>query len=462
MSRPAAAAGEKRGWNIAVLLGAAALIGIAIGGVYFYRLWVKSRTPIQSVVVLPFLDQTPQKDRQWLCDGITDEIIDLLARTPGLHVVGRDSAFAVRNQQSDVQHIAEQFGVGAVLEGQVNEAGGRVRITVQLSRPADAYQFWAQAFERQISDLRVVEEDIAGQIVKRVPGARGWKPAKPRHTAGAEAYQAYLEGRSWFGRGGQDALRKAIERFEKATQSDPLFAQAWAWLSISKTYLVEEDAEPPNGIMPGARDAAERGATLDPDLSEPHAAVGMVMLQYDRYWEDAKREFDRAIELSPGSALARNWRARWYQAMNRGEEALTALQQALAIDPLSPQVLGNLALERLRAGQADRAMKPAEKDGSVKLGEWWTKTIGITAEEARATLGRVEELRTTKFTPADTFAMMAAAIGDKNAFFEWADVAYDERSPHLAYWRLLPGLPVSDPRFRELMQRMNLPETTRP
>src|SRR5262249_31741961 len=152
-------------------------------------------------------------------------------------------------------------------------------------------------------------------------------------------------------------LRKAIAFFEKATELDPLFARAHAWHSISLSYLVEQDAEPPNSMMPAARDAAERGRALDQDLAEAHLALGIVMQQYDRDWEGAKREFDRALELSPGSSLAWQWRARWDVAMNRVDQAFTKSDKARALDPLSPRILEDLAAESLYLGQPQRAVE---------------------------------------------------------------------------------------------------------
>ena len=479
MSAPTAAAGIARPRNLA--LGLAILC--AAGGAAYW-LWANSATPIQSIAVLSFADNTPQRNREPLANGITYEITDSLARIPGLRVMGATTVLATRDPS--------QLQVEALLNGEVQEADGRLRVAVVLTRAENGSRLWAHTYNYPMREASVIEQEISRAIARHVPGAHGWRPGKKPRAIAAEAYVAYLEGRYWAGKGDPESLRTAIKKFEKATEVEPLFARGLAWESISEAYLVEADAEPPNSIMPSARDAAERAATLEPDSGETHVALGIVRLQYDREWEDAKQELDRTVEQSPGSPMGWQWRGRWYAAMDRIEEAFAETQKAQTIDPLSPRILADLAVESMALGRPDHAaefvQKSAEVSPRVRIAalyqsgqkdkaalefEEYRKTAAAArlpaplwgafpafepyVQEARATLTRIEELRTVRFTPADTFAMMAATVRDKEAFFEWADTAYDERSPHLAYWRLRPGLPVEDPRFQELLERMNLP-----
>src|SRR5262249_52733941 len=158
-----------------------------------------------------------------------------------------------------------------------------------------------------------------------------WKQKLPARTPETGAWREYLEGRAALATSGVEHLREAIQHLEKAASIDPSFSSAWAWLSMARSAMVEADAVAPNDLMPGARDAGERASTLEPDLSEGHVAKGIVLLEYDRQWEPARQEFDRAVELSPGSPLPLYWRARWHEAMNHSQEALADLEKARGI-----------------------------------------------------------------------------------------------------------------------------------
>jgi adenylate cyclase len=482
-----------RGW-LKVIAGALALGAVVACAAYAWHL--HRRGYIESIVVLPFADLTPEKNHESLADGVAAGIIDSLTRVPGLRVVAGSSAFSFQNKPQDTRRIAEQLGVSAVLAGSVRQSADRLTVTVELNRPTDGYRFWSHTFDRPVRDVLSIEHDIASDITHLLRNAPG-RPKPPRHPPTPQAYLAYVEGRYFFRRGGAPSLRRAIERFTHATDADPQYAPAWAWLSIAQEYLVETGSVRPNEVMPGARDAAERAVALDADASESHAALGIVMLQYDWEWDDAKREFDRALELSPGSAFIRSWRGHWFESQGKPDEALAEMQKALELDPLSAVILTDISAEYCYRGKADLALQFAQKAVDLypnaafpRIALLRALTAARQTEKSRAVLrefeaspmradatprmiaeltafsgdiGRADamlettgEMRAKGYVPAFGFAMVSAAIQETTSAFEWLDAAYDERSVQMPYWRLQVPVPKSDPRYGDLEARMNL------
>jgi TolB-like protein len=247
--------------------------------------WWRGRpVRIQAILVNPFSGDPS------LAEPMRDEVLEDLARVPGLTIVSQPAA---------------PPAVTGVLEAQVERAADRIRIVAQLRR-ADGRSYWTRTINRPIADLPAVAEDLAAAINGK---ARAKKAGK--YKPSLAAYEAYLDARYRFGHGD---LPQAVSRLEDATRLDARFARAWAWLSIVKEDLADRGAVRPNLALPEARDAAERATALDPDTAESHLALGMSNLQYDWDWSEARSQLDRALQLSPGWKLAADWRERWNQA----------------------------------------------------------------------------------------------------------------------------------------------------
>jgi TolB-like protein len=206
---------------------------------------------IRSIAVLPFLDMSHGKDQDWFGDGITDEMIDGLARIPGLRVAAHASAFEFKNQARDLHRIGEQLGVAAVLEGGIQSDGGRLRITAQLHRTDDGFQLWSVTFDRPANDAFSLQREMVRALAERIRAGITSRP-EPRQPS-PQAYDAYLEGRALFGRAGVVSVAKAAERFAEATRLDSDFALAWAWQSIANEYRVDDGLVRSNEAMPAAR-----------------------------------------------------------------------------------------------------------------------------------------------------------------------------------------------------------------
>jgi TolB-like protein len=349
-------------------IGAALLIVAIAASVAWYR----HIPPIETVVVHPFADQT---GRPWLAGAISEEI-----------------AATLRPVTKPTSELT------AVLDGAVERAGDRVRITATLASP-DGHRYWTRTFDRPITDAAF---DIAAAIVPRV------RKRNPRHKAPAKTYEQFLEARHQFQ---IRQFSEAAAEFERVADADPEFGLSWAWLAIAREHFVDLGGARPNDLLPGARDAAERAVTLEPNLAEPHLALGIVKLQYDWDWDGARRELDRAAELSPSDPLVARWRGHYLEAMNQAPVAVE-----LPTAPRDP-------------------------------------------ESARRLLADADNLREQTYVPAAALVLAATVAQDAESAVHWLYEAYDERSAQLPYLLRSPAIPRSDPRVLTLIHRLKLPTT---
>jgi tetratricopeptide (TPR) repeat protein len=366
-----------------------------------------------------------------------------------------------------------------------------------MNRTSDGYHLWSANFDLPAEDLPAAQQAIAAAIAGRLqihlPSS-----SPRRHRPQPQAYNTYLQGRTFFDQSNPEALNKAAERLEESTRIDADFALAWAWLSIVREYRVAAGMARPNQAMPASRDAAERAVALDPDCGEAHVALGIVKLQYDWDWTAAKAELDRALEAIPGSAFALEWRAHWYEAQGRMNEAISETERALARDPLSSVILGDAAAQYLSLSQPERALPFAQKAVDLNPDEAAPRSVlaevlllaghqeksrqiveelrnspagtklpasvlaSLAAQlgdpqTARQLLDQAEDLPDEELMPAVAYAGLAGALRDWNRLFSWTEEAYGERDVQLPYLRMSPLMPKSDPRFAAFLARMNLP-----
>lgn len=335
--------------------------------------WQSRTLPIDVLTVRPLTaDGVPA----WLPGALSEEIAD--AARPAMKT------------SADPMH-------SATLEGIVSRAGDRVRVVATLTR-GDGHRYWTRTIERPMPDIA---RETAGVIAPSV------RKHAPRHKPPVAAYEKFLQGRYSYLRGD---FGHAVEAFRSATQADPDFARAFAWAGIAGERIAARGAARPNDVLPAARDAAERAATLAPDLAESHLALGIIRLQYDWDWDDARAELDRALQLSPGNPMALQWRVHWLVAMNRAP-----------------------------AASLDLPAEPRDSDS------------------ARQLLAQADTLRAQRYITPIEFALAANVAHDADSLFRWLDVAYEERSGQLPYLLRNPALPQSDPRLRELIRRLKLP-----
>jgi TolB-like protein/tetratricopeptide (TPR) repeat protein len=322
-----------------------------------------------SVAVLPF-DNFAVEDEDYFSDGITEDIIAQLTRVPDLTVVSRTSAMRYRNTELSVRQIGAELGVGAILEGSVRRAGGRVRIVAQLIDVATDRHLWSETYDREIADIFAVQSEVAREIASALgrtllaPAAGGREHAR----TDPETHELYLRARHLWNQRRPAALRSAIQYFEAAIARDPAFARAHA--GLADVYVVFPFLDPTAPALPSADSgmaAARRALELDPTLGEAYAALGLASLVAWSF-EDADEYFARALELTPGYATALQWAGNYRAALGQFEEAIELLRRALELDPFSPRIHQDLAMRLSRWGRRDEAIQVLERGAELDPG----------------------------------------------------------------------------------------------
>lgn len=322
-------AAARRGW----VLTAAAVVTIAVLG-----LWVTIGRrvvagPIRSLAVLPLENLSGDPNQQYFADGLTDELITELAHIPNLRVVSRTSVMEDRGNRKPLRQIARELEVDAVVEGSVMRSGDRVRITAQLIDARDDRHMWAQSFEDQTNDMLTLQDRVAREIASQTKAVLLPEKASPvKAQVNPDAYDAYLRGLFFIH---QREGRKSAEYFQKAISSDSSFAAAYAGLAqaLDLEPLVGEASQADVRIPSLA--AARRAVELDPNSGEAHTALGMIEIDSEKNWDAARHELEAAISLSPNYSLAEIYYGIYLDAVGRPEEAITHMRRALQLDPLS-------------------------------------------------------------------------------------------------------------------------------
>ena len=459
----------------------------------------------KSVAVLPFVNLSPNKGDEYLSDGMTEELLNALAKVKGLHVPGRSSSFAFkgRNEEDIFRVVGKKLHVGTVLEGSVRKAGTKLRITAQLISVADGFHLWSETYDREMVDIFAIQSDVAQRVatalqIQLLAGEKQQLARKP--TDNLEAYDLYLKGRYYVTKDTEEAFQKGIASYEKAIALDPDYALAYAGLADAYGALGGVFGfVSPSETFPESRAAALKAIQLDETLADAHVALANYKLSYEWSWEEAEREFKRAIELDPDNARAYNGYGGYLQARGRFAEAIAARRHAQELDPLSPDVTANVGYPYYYAGQYDQAiacyrqalkMEPNYFWASLWLGQVLVqegkydeaivevnKAVNLSGRNVRtvaslahvyAVAGRREEafrlLDELKRRSAETYvapyfvAVVLAGLGENDAVFEWLDKAYQERFPYLYLLKVEPvfaGL-HSDPRFLALLKKVHL------
>ena len=284
-----------------------------------------------ALAVLPFMDMSPEHDNEYFADGMTEELLNVLAKAGGIRVASRTSSFAFKGKDSDIKTVAKKLNVGHVVEGSVRKSGNRLRITAQLIETATDSHLWSETYDRDLDDIFAIQDDIAGEIGKVLRCTLKSTNLPDAPCTNCEAYDIYLRGRSFLFKGGLTDIAHAVALFNRATEIDPDFARAWEDLAVAYAqqaiYFEGGDAE-----KSAADEASQKALTLAPNSGSTHAARGMAHLASKRY-EKAASEFEMAIVLDPtlGRAHYNYARARFHQG--DFEKALELFAKAAEVDP---------------------------------------------------------------------------------------------------------------------------------
>ncbi len=324
-----------------------------------------------SIAVLPFANLSQDGADDYFSDGMSEELLNLLARVPGLHVAARTSSFAYKDQNVDIRQVARELGVETVLEGSVRRAGDRVRITAQLIDAKTGYHLWSNTYDREMADIFVVQDDISAEIVKALQGELSGeetteavvRAAPP--TENVDAYQLYLQARHQWKRRGEGPIRRSIELLDQALALDPEFARAYAGLAAAYVVLPGYSGEDLGPLNEKAMGAARQALGRDPNLAEAHAVLAEIDSGEGR-WTDAEAGFFFATSLDPNDPTSRQWYSLLLRRVGRLSEALEQAQAALELDPTSPVINSNMAQTYLALGYDEKAL--AYRQTAIDLG----------------------------------------------------------------------------------------------
>jgi TolB-like protein/Tfp pilus assembly protein PilF len=316
--------------------------------------------PEPSIAVLPFANLRTDQDDEYFSDGLTEEIINVLAQIPGLRVTARTSAFALRGKEPDIRKVAEVLGVRTILEGSVRRAGTRVRVTAQLVSAADGYYLWSERYERETADVFAIQDEIAMAIAAALQIKLALEPAaRRRHAPSLPAYEAYLKAQYHQWKFTPESLARSKELYENALRLDPQFALAQVGRAAYFLVLADRSFLPAREAMPLAREAARKALDIDPSLPDARAVLGVIAGVYDYDWAEAERQFKWAMASDPIPPLVRHWYGFFFLGLiGRFEEAIVQNQRALQQDPLNLAFRLSLAMSLRAAGRmADAEME---------------------------------------------------------------------------------------------------------
>jgi serine/threonine-protein kinase len=467
--------------------------------------------PIEAIAVLPLESLSGDKDQEYFADGMTEALIAELGKIGALRVISRTSAMFYKGARKPLSDIAHELNVDAVVEGSVLRSGERVRITAQLIQVSPEGHLWAGSYERDLRDILALQGDVARSIAREVratvtPLERD-RSAVERPVL-PEAYEAYLQGLHYWNTGTPQGLQQAIGFFQRAVEVDPAFALPYASLSLvmSRVGGVIGPLFPPGEAMPRARSLAEKALDIDPRLSEAYSALGQVLTLYEWDWAAAERAYRRALELNPGSAEARTAFATHLTIMGRHEEALAQVDRTRAVDPLNlrtaalagfclyrarqyetaiqrlqavlslaprfPVAHRFLGITYLEAGDDGKAIAELQAAAEITRGSSTDLSFlggayaaaGRTAE-ARAILRQLEgRTKQGEYVPPHARFYVYLKLGEVEEALRWLERSVDEHDPLVGLVYAGPYCdPLrSDPRFQELLRRMNFPASDLP
>ena len=465
-----------------------------------------SALPEKSIAVLPFTNLSPEKEQEYFSDGLAEDIIDALTRVPGLRVMARTSSFAFRGKEQDVREIGARLNVETILEGSVRRAGNRIRVTAQLVQASNGYHLWSQRFDREMTDVFAIQDEISQAIVEKMRlRLEGNRPMVKRYTENLAAYDLCLKARHYLLKMTPEGREAGRRYCEQAIVFDPNYAPAHVVLAESYLWSAFWGSMDPREAFAKAKSAALEALRLDDTIADAHSALGTVLGSGEFDWQGAEREFRRALESDPSSTAIRYDYA-WCYAMwfllpqGRVEQALTEMRRALELDPLDPfynSLLGCLlgyarqfepAVTQLRHaigldptfffsywllsvayrmnGQLDDAIGAAEKANQLSGGN--ALTLGALGAvyaaagrvaEARQLLVELTARRQLTYVPASALAFVYGGLGELEETLEWIAKGIEERDPILVTpIKIAPNYDRlrSHPAFQALLRRMNL------
>jgi TolB-like protein/Tfp pilus assembly protein PilF len=494
---PAATRQKKHAWIYIVVVGAA----ISVALFFLGRYTAANKTaissidiPEKSIAVLPFVDLSQAKDQEYFCDGISEEILDALAKIGGLRVVARTSSFSFKGKNADVAEIGQKLNVQNVLEGSLRREGNRIRVTAQLVNARNGFHVWSDTFERELQGVFAVQDEITHAIVDALKVKLAVAPVQ-RSRPNPQAYDDYLRGLYLSNKSDEESLRQSLTWFERALEKDADLARAWtgiakAWLWLADAYVKPLEA------YPKVKDAAVKALAMDEQEAEAHCYLGETKRILDRNLPGEEAELKRALEIDANSATAYLFLALLKSAQGDLDEGVKNIERAEKLDPYSPTIISFAVGIYGAVGRFDDAIaagkrmlqldpsyiyfEPALAEAYRAKGDW--SAAATIYEKAReqthspsgglaityARMGRIDDARRVlnelleksrhQYVSGESIAAVYIALGEYDNAFSWLERAFQEHSAPLYSFAFYPDFrPVrSDPRFADLLRRIGL------
>jgi TolB-like protein/Tfp pilus assembly protein PilF len=487
---------------------------VLVAGITAFALYLRGRNSsvaIQSIAVMPFVNESGNADLEYLSDGMTETLISNLSQLPNLNVKARSSVFRYKGKETNAKTLGKELNVQAILNGRVTQHGDQLTLSLELVDVATENAIWSQQYNRKQTDLVSLQSEIARDVSSKLKSklsSAEVASVEKNYTANSEAYQLYLKGRFHWNKRNTDDFQKAREYFQQAIANDPSYALAYAGLADTLALMPYFGNFRPGEYMPLAKQSAQKALELDPNLAEAHASLGQILVNYDYDFKGAEKELKRAIELDPKYPTAYQWLSEVYNYLGNNDQALSEINKALELDPLSmiinntkgrvfdsegkhdeaiaqykktvelfhdnQSLRNNLATAYEAKGMYSEAIEQRliqlklfgfspetiknlqlafEKDGYKGFVQ---KQIDIQLDSQRSIL----EKDKNAYLPGFRIAIDYARLQDKDKTFEYLNKAYDQREPQISELKI--RLPFSflreDPRFKELVKKVGFPE----
>jgi TolB-like protein/tetratricopeptide (TPR) repeat protein len=501
LASPAVPTASRKNSIIAGVIGILLVTALGIGSYWLYGRGGTKQ--IESIAVMPFVNESGNADVEYLSDGMTETLINSLSQIPNLSVKARSSVFRYKGKEIDPKKVASELGVQAILTGRVIQRGDQLTLSVELIDGQTENTVWGNKYERKSSDLlslqSEVARDVSGKLKSKLSGADEAKVTK-NYTANPEAYQLYLKGKFYWNKRTGDALKQAVVFYKQAIEKDPNYALAYSGLAETYVLFSSYDVAPANDSMPQAKAAALRALEIDDSLAEAHTAIGFYLSNYEWDRVGSEKAYRRAIELKPNYSTAHHWLGADLGNIKRFDESIAEMRRAEELDPLSAIIGTNLgdmlriarrydeaiaqykrvlahdpnfayaylALGRVYGikGMYPEAIAETRKAIELKFGPSAKGSLGMwlarsgNREEALNLLTELKQESTGNYVQNDNFADIYIGLGDKQEALNYLEKHMMARAETANAFAVDPELDDvrAEPRFKEMLKRLNLPE----
>jgi adenylate cyclase len=457
--------------------------------------------PDKSIAVLPFVNMSADKNDEYLSDGMTEELINVLAKVPGLRVPGRTSCFAFKgkNEEDIFRKVGDQLHVGTVLEGSVRKVGDKLRVTAQLINVSDGYHLWSKDYDGDVKDILNFQSNVAEKVVQALQVKLGGEETRvltKKPTENPDAHRLYLLGRYEFAKYTQAGWNNAIRYYEEALKLDPNYALAYCGLADNYAYMGSV-VMPEKEAIAREEEFAKKALALDPELAEAHMSLALALVAaFD--WRNGLKEFDHALELNPNLAFAYELQAWTVNGLGRFDEAIAKTRKAVELDPLNPffqmslsfyqywarqyddaiaqarktlemdpnSAISNvlLGLSFLKKGDTAGAIAELQKSKAPDPGAWYQGFLGyayaISGDRAKAeqALRELEELAKRQYVSPTAFVTIYLGLGEKEKALDWLEKAYEEQDSACWYLKIdqIYDSVRDEPRFQAILKKVGL------